>query len=156
MRKSFICGVMICVMAVVCVPAWSFAQETDRQIRAKNALKDRWIGHWTAPAGYIYLADMRLEVDGENKISGAIKWTLIKSPRESELGKQGLTGVEYVKGTFDVQCGVLTFSGYNKEDANGILGLDRYRLILAENLKSLGGITYNHGNWQGSFILYRE
>jgi len=46
--------------------------------------------------------------------------------------------------------------GYDKTDPNQILGLDKYRLILADNSAALGGITWDHGPWRGLLGLARS
>ena len=115
-----------------------------------------WRGTWTEPSGFIYLAEMHLKVASDSTIDGYINWTLNKLPRPAEQSKLGLTGVEYVRGKYDPQSRVLTFEGYKKDDANGILGLDKYKLILADNDKVIGGITWNHGTWTALFSLVRE
>ena len=38
---------------------------------------------------------------------------------------------------------------------SGILGLDTYRILLAENGWALAGMTKNHGDWQGRFWATR-
>ena len=50
---------------------------------------------------------------------------------------------------------VLALEGYRKEDPLGVIGLDTYRLLLAENDLALAGMTANHGDWQGRFWATR-
>jgi len=121
-----------------------------------SALNGTWHGPWTSPSGYLYQAEVHLKIDAEGAISGDIRWTLGKSPREAEQSKIGLTGTEFISGKFDSQSRVMTFAGIRKDDPNSILGLDRYKLVLADNEKVMGGITENHGNWQGLFSLVLE
>jgi hypothetical protein len=96
---------------------------------------------------------MRLEMGADDGVQGQITWTLEQSPRKEEKSKIGLTGIEYVGGTFDPASGVLLMEGYEKDDPNTILGLDRYRLFLAENGTVIGGITWHHGEWTGLFLV---
>ena len=114
-----------------------------------------WNGQWSSPSGYIYDARMQLESGSGGTIHGQIHWTLQKSPAAEEQAKLGMTGVELVRGSYDPASRVLTFDGYDKTDSNSILGLDKYRLLLADNANVLGGITWNHGSWRGVFNLTR-
>jgi hypothetical protein len=117
------------------------------------ALTGSWEGYWLSPEGFFYSAEMHLEAAADNTVRGYINWTLEGSPRKSEQKKTGLTGVEYVRGEFEPTFGILTLEGYDKDDPNGILGLDRYRLFLAENARVIGGITWHHGDWTGQFMV---
>lgn len=47
------------------------------------------------------------------------------------------------------------FNGYEKDDPNGIIDLDQYRLAISDNGKVVGGITLNGGSWTGQFIAVR-
>ena len=116
----------------------------------------RWLGNWTAPEGWVYKADAVLEVDNENKVVGAIQWTLVKSPRPEEQGKLGLTGVEFVRGVFLPEGGVVQMEGWSLDDPHHILGTDKYRLILSDDGSVLGGITYHHGPWTGQILLQKQ
>ena len=115
----------------------------------------KWQGQWTSPTGFLYLAEVALEIRPDGTAEAAITWTLAASPRESELQKLGMKGIEYVRGRFDRASGVLALEGYRKEDPGQVIGLDTYRLVLAENSRALGGITSNHGDWLGRFWAVR-
>lgn len=123
---------------------------------APGDLAGNWHGFWFAPEGWIYEADMALTVDARNNVTGAIQWTLRKSPRPGEQEKIGLGGVEKVKGVFLPECGMVRMEGISLEDPNRVLGLDKYRLILSDDFKVLGGITANHDLWTGQFMLKRK
>jgi hypothetical protein len=120
-----------------------------------SPLNGTWQGNWTESSGYIYRAEAHLKA-ADSTIVGSINWTLMKSPQTAEQFKLGMTGIEYVHGKFDPQSRVLTFEGYKKDDPNIILGLDKYKLILADNDKVVGGITSNHGTWTGLLSLTRQ
>lgn len=105
---------------------------------AQQTGASRWHGQWTSPTGFLYLAEVRLEIRADGAAEGAITWTLAHSPRESELPKLGQKGVEYVRGRYDGASRVLALEGYRKEDPLDIIGLDTYRLLLAENRRSPG------------------
>jgi hypothetical protein len=123
---------------------------------APKDLAARWHGFWTAPEGWIYEADVVLTVDASNQVSGPIQWTLIKSPRPAEQGKLGLKGIEHVRGVFLPEAGVVRLEGWSLEDTNKILGMDKYRLVLSDDGKVLGGITFHHGPWNAQILLLRE
>ncbi len=116
----------------------------------------RWVGTWTAPEGWVYQADAVLEAGADNKVTGAIQWTLVKSPRPAEQGKLGLTGLEFVRGTFLPEAGMVRLEGWSLSDPNQILGMDRYRLILSDDGAVLGGITYHNGPWTGQILLRKQ
>ncbi|MCP3921630.1 MAG: hypothetical protein GY714_03500 [Desulfobacterales bacterium] len=114
-----------------------------------------WRGEWSSPRGYIYVAEMHLKAPHNGKIEGHINWIMQRSPRAADQSKIGTSGTEFVKGTFDISSRVLSIAGYGKDDPNVILGLDKYRLLLADNDNIIGGITWNHGSWEGKFFLTR-
>jgi hypothetical protein len=128
-------------------------QEDTSNIPSVDLLVGKWDGYWLSPSGYFYNAELHLEIVEDNTVEGYINWTLEVSPREEEQKKIGLTGVEQVIGEFDPSSGVLVMEGVLLDDPNNIIGLDRYRLFLAWNRTVLGGITYNHGTWQGVFMV---
>ena len=51
--------------------------------------------------------------------------------------------------------GLLVFEGHAKDDPNLVIGLDRYRLLVANGGDALTGITHSHGTWQGRFTASR-
>ena len=154
MRVPYIIVLMV-VQCVLLVTPQVLAQENvlpDSAIAAINAV---WHGEWTNPIGHVYSAEMHLTVSNNGTIQGEIDWTLQKSPRDYEQAKVGLKGIEFVSGKYDAANKLLVFSGYKKEDPDTILGLDQYRLLLAENEKVIGGITFDNGDWRGIFSLIR-
>ncbi len=148
MRKHI--GLIIALFTILSTVAAAPAGAADW-----NDLAGNWHGFWTAPEGWLYEADMVLMVDAQNNVTGAIHWTLRKSPRPGEQGKIGLSGVENVKGILLPECGMVRMEGISLEDPNRVLGLDKYRLILSDNLQALGGITSHHGKWTAQFLLKR-
>jgi hypothetical protein len=95
-------------------------------------------------------AVISLRVSGSGAASGEINWTLRKSPRPAEQGKVGMTGVESVRGNYYADT---ILEGYEKNDPNGILGLDKYRLVVSDNHRTMGGITRHHNAWNSQFFL---
>jgi hypothetical protein len=110
---------------LLAIPAALDAQQTGAS---------RWAGQWTSPTGFLYLAEMRLEIGPGGAAEGAIT---------------------YVRGRYDAASRVLALEGYRKEDPLAVIGLDTYRLLLAENGLALAGMTSNHGDWQGRFWATR-
>lgn len=115
----------------------------------------KWWGQWSSPSGFLYLAEIALEIKPDGTAEASITWTLAASPRESELPKLGTKGIEYVRGRFDRASGVLSLEGYRKEDPSQVIGLDHYRLVVGENNRALAGITANHGDWLGRLWAVR-
>jgi hypothetical protein len=131
------------------------AAAQDFSASNRTALAGPWHGFWKS-GRYLYEASMRLRLGPGGKVEGAIAWTLRASPHPAEQGKIGGKGTEHVRGKFNAEAGVLAFEGYRKDDPNKILGLDKYRLVVAENRRAMGGITWDHGRWTGEFFLKRE
>ena len=67
----------------------------------------------------------------------------------------GLTAVEFVKGEYDPERGLLSLSGFRKRDPNSLIGLDQYELVLSEDRDSLAGFTRAWGKWDAIFSLER-
>lgn len=119
------------------------------------ALAKTWTGTWTSPAGYVYDATFRARVDASGAVEGRLEWTLRKAPesRTDYADKIGATGTEFVWGTFDSTSRNLDMEGYRRDDPRTVLGLDRYRLTLSEDLTEIKGATWNHGTWKAAFRL---
>ena len=148
--KTVILRILLITLAFALLPMASLAQDSSAADFAGN-----WKGRWSDAAGYIYSADMQLNAGSDGAILGKINWTLLESPNADEQAKLGMTGIEFVHGTYDPASRVLTFDGVSKTDPNNILGLDKYKLLLADNANVMGGITYNNGSWRGVFTLTR-
>lgn len=148
MKKIFL-HTLLLIFALACIPSSLFAQEQPGFVGS-------WQGEWSNPNGYIYVADMQLTAGSDGSILGRIHWTLKQSPVAGEQTRLGMTGTEFVSGTYDSSSRVLSFEGIGKTDPHTILGLDKYRLLLAENSNVIGGITFNNGNWRGVFSLTRS
>jgi len=138
------------MFVLVALPASGQAASPEDQA----ALTSTWHGTWTAP-GFVYEGELHVTVDQINAVDGYIKWVLRQSPRPADQGKIGLGGTEYVHGTYLSAARLLHVDGYRVDDANGVIGLDKYRLILSDDGKILGGITWDHGSWLGQFVLKR-
>jgi hypothetical protein len=134
-------------------------EQTPDPARDRAILTGQWQGTWLSLSeesrGYVYFADLQLTVEADNSATGQITWTLQRSPRREEQGKIGLTGVEHVQGHLDPAARLLVVDGVRLDDPNTILGLDRYRMLLAENDQVLGGITASGDTWRGLISLVR-
>jgi len=127
--------------------------EVEKLLRQAQAVKlgDAWKGKWTGPEGYLYTFNMKINLDKDNNAKGEITWTMEISPVTGDQSKINSTGVELVKGTYDPNTRVLYMEGYEKKDPKGIVGLDKYRLNVSLDGKTLSGKTYNNGPWTGKF-----
>jgi|GEM_PF-1905054 len=138
-------------------PTETISNPTNPSVSSIPAgLIGRWQGQWSSPFGTIFAANVYLEATGAgNGVRGNINWTMKSTPQESKQSKIGLTAVEYIKGSYNPETHMLTMEGYGKDDPNDIITLDKYRLVLAEDNRSLGGATWNHGRWRGRLSLSR-
>lgn len=152
MKKSWIQMVFL-AFALALLPQGTVAQETSK---SNAEFAGNWQGEWIDASGYLYHAQMQLTAGSGNAILGKIEWTLEKSPSADEQTKLGMTGTEFIAGTYDSASRVLTFRGVSKSDPNNILGLDEYKILLATNANVLGGITLNNGSWRGLISLTRS
>ena len=114
-----------------------------------------WRGQWTASEGWLYEAVMTLRVTMAGAVSGEINWTLRKSARPAEQAKVGMSGVELVRGNYFANSSTLILEGYDKRDPNGVIGLDKYRLVVSGNRRTMGGVTGHHDTWNSQFFLSR-
>jgi hypothetical protein len=153
MRLFGIFFASIFLSGIAILPTTVAAQSVSATEQAE--LAGPWRGVWTAPEGWIYEAVISLRVSGSGATSGEINWTLRKSPRPAEQAKLGMTGVESVRGNYYANAGALILEGYEKKDPNGILGLDKYRLIVSENHRTMAGMTRHHDAWNSQFFLSR-
>lgn len=108
-------------------------------------------GNWTGgnPKNTNYTADAKLtEVNGE--INGQIIWTLRNTKNPKKMSQVGSQGIEYVKGNYNPQTLKISLQGYNKNDPNGIIKLNKYDLYLSKDNQQISGKTIN-----GSLVLRR-
>ena len=153
MKTRVIVAGLLTMLSLIVAPGSGMAQSALAADKAM--LVGPWLGRWIAPEGWIYEANMSLQLADSGSVTGEINWTLRKSPRANEAGKIGLTGKEKVHGTYYASTATLILEGYEKDDPSGILGLDKYRLVISEDHRVLGGISWHHGPWTGQLILSR-
>ena len=125
------------------------------QTNAQNQdVLGKWKGEWSNHLGYYYKFVLDLREDQFGDIVGEFVWKLIKSPRQDERKKLGLTAIEYVNGSYKRKK--LRLKGIRKDDPHRVIGIDVYELTLSENHDILNGITENHGTWKGVFYGSRQ
>lgn len=120
-----------------------------------NEIAGEWRVEWVGSSSSEFIGAMTLTEEGDGTVSGQITWRLTKTPREDMVGRIDSTGVEYIRGTFSGSNGLLIMKGYRKDDPDGILALDQYRLLLSPNGKFIAGMTANNGTWMGRFWAFR-
>jgi hypothetical protein len=142
--------VAIALFGAGIIPATVAAQSLSQA--EQTELAGPWHGLWIAP-GWTYDAVINLRVGPSGAAAGGFNWTLRKSPRPAEQGKLGMTGVELVRGNYYANSGTFILEGYEKKDPNGILGLDKYRLVVSDHRRTMGGVTRHHDAWNSQFLL---
>lgn len=128
--------------------------QTERTLTASD-LSGTWRGQWISATGYLYTTTLTLSVAPNGNAEGRFAWVLRRSPRAEEQAKLDMGATEFVSGRADLAARTVSLNGTRKDDPNTVIGLDRYRLIVSDDLRTLGGITGNHGNWQGQILLSR-
>lgn len=128
--------------------------QTERQLTARD-LSGMWHGQWVSAAGYLYTTTLTLAALPDGRVEGHFAWVLKRSPRADEQAKLGMDATEFTTGRVDFAARTVSLNGTSKDDPNNVIGLDRYRLVVSDDLRTLGGITWNHGNWQGQILLSR-
>jgi hypothetical protein len=121
---------------------------------APGLYQGTWKGNWTGD-GFVYTLVMSLDWGVQQTVQGQILWTLTSVPagdkNDAYRAKVGQTAIEYVRGTSG------QFAGYSKNDAQGIIALDTYRLAVSKD--SMTGTTWNNGSdggWKGIFTATRQ
>jgi hypothetical protein len=118
-------------------------------------LAGEWHGQWTAPTGYLFTATLSLKVAPDGIADGQFVWTLKSSPLAEEQRKLGMSAIEFVSGKVDSAAGTVSLAGTRKDDPNDVIFTDRYRLVVGENGRTLGGVSRNLGDWDGLIFLQR-
>ena len=112
-------------------------------------------GTWTKiSTTYAFDFDLILKEKVSNQVEGYFIWKVVNydeyniQSKEYYENKIGLTGKEYVIGTYNPFEDEYLLKGYKKEDPNAIIGTDIYRLKVDEN-GNIGGTTNANGTWLG-------
>src|SRR3989449_1864441 len=69
--------------------------------------------------------------------------------------KLGRSATEFARGRYDPTSQLLLLQGYRKEDPDTVIGLDGYRLLVANGGDALVGITDDGGTGEGRFSARR-
>lgn len=154
-------GRWACFCSILLLGVWSIvasAQERRPAGEIAELANGPWQGLWTShskeSSGYVYQAELHTKLAANNIVEGHINWVLKQTPPDSHLAKKlNATATEFVKGKFDPANRLLILDGVKKDDQHEIIALDKYRLILAENNRVIGGITSSHNTWQGLISL---
>jgi hypothetical protein len=121
--------------------------------QAQKLDNSHWAGTWTNPRGYVYFAELQLAPAARDSLEARFRWTLLRSPRANE--KIGLSGTEFAHGRYDAATQLLLLQGYRKDDPDSVIGIDGYRLLVANRGDALTGITDDYGTWEGRFSARR-
>ena len=120
-----------------------------------NDLTGEWQGSWISPSGYLFTTTLKLQVAVDGMSNGTFVWTLKRSPLPEEQRKIGMVATEYISGRFDATAGTLVVAGMRKDDPHDVIFTDRYRLVIADNGRAMGGLSRNLGDWDGQLFLTR-
>jgi len=116
----------------------------------------RWKGQWSTASGTLLDIVIDFSATSGNGVEGQIKWTMRSTVRPDKMDKIGLSAIEYVRGTYAPETGVVLMSGYKKDDPDDVLVmLDNYRLTVSEDGSRLTGLARNGGKWNGRLKLTR-
>jgi hypothetical protein len=143
--RSIYTALLFAAVFCQCLPA-AAAIEPD--------INATWHGFWRDHDN-LFEADMKLSSDATNKVTGSIRLTLKKALSSELQNEINLSGTEVVRGEFSPSEGIVRLEGISKNDPNEVLSLDKFRLILSDDGKTLGGITWNRGTWTGQILLFR-
>lgn len=153
-RGGLIPGVLVAVfLAIALFGTLRPAEPRPAQTSSPEVVAGAWSGTWTTPEGYLYDGTLELAPNRHGAVDTRIHWTLRRSPRADEQAKLGLSGNELVRGSWDGE--VLHLQGYGVIDEHRILGQDTYRLVLSDDGNTLGGMTKDHGTWDGACFFKR-
>lgn len=116
-----------------------------------DGLPSCWRGDWVGADGHRFKFLFFLQTE-ETGCMGVFRWTLTYAPPRSQVaGKEGQSGLEYVRGSYNRTAHVVNLSGYHLSN-QGLLALDQYRLDVSADTKSFSGRTRGHGKFWASVI----
>jgi hypothetical protein len=131
-----------------------FSQFLSAAAANESDINATWHGFWRDHDN-LFEADLKLSSDANNKVKGSIHWIFRKAMSPELQNEINLSATEIVSGFLSPNEGVIRLEGISKSDPNEILSLDKFRLILSDDGKTLGGITWNRGTWTGQILLFR-
>ncbi len=102
----------------------------------------------TSP-GWEYTSTLQLDIK-DVLVTGSNLWKVVESPGFPWAGK---TAKEFLSGEYNRETRVVEVEGTSKDDPEGVIALDAYRLTLSEDGTSLSGYTRNEGSWEVSTTM---
>lgn len=111
-----------------------------------------WSGGLTYGNGSAFSASVRLDQSAAGQVTGQIVWTLLRTANPKKMGLSGQSATEFVSGTFDAVTKTVTLAGVRKDDPAGMIILDKYRLTISDDGRSMNGISFG-GKSRGTFRL---
>jgi len=113
-------------------------------------------GEWTRKNKQdLFTGIFKIGIKKDGHATGQFVWTVwaVDSTNSSLLDmyieKKGMSGIEYVEGTFNAETNDFYFEGKSKDDPNLILGLDKYHIKLTANKQTIYGTTETEGTNEG-------
>lgn len=121
--------------------------------RAQNLENTHWAGTWTDPRGSVYFAELQVEPAARDSVQARFRWTLLRSVQS--VAKIGHSATEFAHGRYDPASQLLLLQGYRKDDPDSVIGIDSYRLLVANRGDALLGVTDDWGTGEGRFSARR-
>jgi hypothetical protein len=90
---------------------------------------------------------LELAVTADGEVDGTITWTL-RRDATGDQSRIGESAVESVRGYYSPSLSALSVQGYAASDES-LIGLDTYRLVIADDGSRMVGITWANGAWDG-------
>jgi hypothetical protein len=150
-----VCGTVSDVTQSHTKDALAYAPLKQLSKYSYQAMAGTWNGTWSGDGGFAYTFVMTLDWGTGGTVQGRIVWTLTGVPAGDEFtayrSKIGHSATEYVRGNYH------RLSGYDKTDAENIIGLDSYNVSIPDdNPDVITGTTYtNKKDWSGQFHATR-
>ena len=145
----FVVGVLLALLAAF--PAFA----NDEKRLTAGEMSGIWTGQWTSPKGFVYAATLDIQIRQDGFANGSITWVLKVSPRPEDKARLDKTAIEYITGRTNMTARTMTLGGTRKDDPENLIELDRYKLIISDDGRVLGGLSFNRGDWLGQIILTR-
>ncbi len=144
-----IVGVLLALMAAL--PAFA----NDEKRLTAGEMSGVWTGQWTSPKGFVYAATLDIQIRQDGFANGSLTWVLKQSPRAEDRARVGKTAIEYVSGRTNMTARTMTLAGTRKDDPENLIELDRYKMVISDDGRVMGGLSLNRGDWLGQIVLTR-
>lgn len=113
-----------------------------------------WQGSLSYASGTAFSAAVNLDQSPTGQVTGQIVWSLLRTANPKKMGMAGQSATEFVNGTFDAATKTLTLVGVRKNDPANMIILDKYRLTISDDGRSLSGVSFG-GKAKGTFRLQK-